>query len=75
MKLHLQNHPKTNGSPSEDQLNEIERELWTELAENGLLVTPGWYFNAAALKGKGHFRISFSFSEVWVSSPFASYSA
>ncbi|KAH7107058.1 PLP-dependent transferase [Auriculariales sp. MPI-PUGE-AT-0066] len=63
MALHLQNHPQASGPPSEELADRLERDIWTHLAENGLLVTPGWYFNAAELKGKGHFRISFSFSE------------
>ena len=42
----------------------LEREIWTELAEDGVLLTPGWFFNASHLKGRGHFRIAFSYTDV-----------
>ncbi|EJD35333.1 PLP-dependent transferase [Auricularia subglabra TFB-10046 SS5] len=64
IKLHLHNHPAAaENALSDQQIDEIERALWTELAEEGLLVTPGWYFNAAQLQGKGHFRIAYSYTE------------
>ncbi|EJD35692.1 PLP-dependent transferase [Auricularia subglabra TFB-10046 SS5] len=64
LKLRLENHPASaNGVLSEDQVDKLEREIWEDLAESGLLLTPGWYFNAAALKGKGHFRMSYSYVE------------
>jgi aromatic amino acid aminotransferase I len=65
IKLLLENHPATGGQPSANQLDQLERQIWTELAEGGLLVTMGWYFNSFELKGKGHFRIAFSYTEVW----------
>ena len=40
-----------------------EVQLWTKLAEEGILVAPGWYFAASDDvfdAGQGHFRISFS---------------
>ncbi|KZV85986.1 PLP-dependent transferase [Exidia glandulosa HHB12029] len=61
IKLHLSSHPAHPSTPTE--IDELERSIWVDLAENGLLVTPGWYFNAAALKGQGHFRIAFSYSD------------
>ncbi|EJD35324.1 PLP-dependent transferase [Auricularia subglabra TFB-10046 SS5] len=64
IKLHLHNHPAEEGTTlSEERADELEKALWTDLAEEGLLVTPGWYFNAEQLKGKGHFRIAYSYSE------------
>ena len=45
----------------------LEMQLWTNLAEAGVLVAPGWYFAAnddVNDKGQGHFRISFSNAEV-----------
>lgn len=65
IKLRLENHPAAvDGAVSPAQADALEREIWTELAEDGLLVTPGWYFNAAQLKGSGHFRLSFSYTDV-----------
>lgn len=51
--------------PGDEETLEIK--LWTNLAEAGLLVAPGWYFAAnddILDTGSGHFRVSFSFADV-----------
>lgn len=65
IKLHLE-------SLTPDQGNEesLEVQLWTKIAEAGVLLAPGWIFSANVLSGdgpadgEGHFRISFSNTEV-----------
>lgn len=65
MKLHFDGM----ASPAEDE-ESLETQLWTKLAEAGVLVAPGWIFSADVLTGsepdagEGHFRISFSNAEV-----------
>lgn len=57
---------ETHPSFKEGEEETLEMQLWTNLAESGLLVAPGWYFAATEEindKGKGHFRISFSNAE------------
>lgn len=44
-------------------------QLWTKIAEAGVLVSPGWFFaadteNPPTDEVEGHFRISFSNSDV-----------
>lgn len=49
------------------ETDEVEMQIWTELAEAGLLVSPGWYFCAnpeTVAAGKGHLRLTYSFEEV-----------
>ncbi|KAF8655284.1 hypothetical protein AX16_003183 [Volvariella volvacea WC 439] len=61
VRVHLNNHPLS-GLLGQSAL---ERRLWTNLADAGLLLSPGWIFGTGddADENKGHFRISFSFVE------------
>lgn len=67
IKLHLENVPPSTREDDES----LEVKLWTELAEAGVLFAPGWFFSTDLLtgshstEGEGHFRISFSNSEVY----------
>lgn len=62
--MHFENHPRI----SECDEETLEQKLWVALAEAGLLLCPGVYFAANPLdeevKASGHFRLSFSNSEV-----------
>ena len=61
--IHFDAHP----SFKEGEEETLEVQLWTKLAEAGLLIAPGWYFAATDDindVGSGHFRISFSNAEV-----------
>lgn len=44
----------------------LEVQLWENLAEAGVLLSPGWFFSAqdAVDAGEGHYRISFSNADV-----------
>ncbi|KAI0921014.1 hypothetical protein AcW1_004869 [Taiwanofungus camphoratus] len=59
--VHFENLPAIRSDPEESP----EMQLWTKLAEAGLLIAPGFFFaadqeNPPAPQGDGHFRISFS---------------
>jgi aromatic amino acid aminotransferase I len=58
LKVDFQSHPRF----SAENVKSLELKLWTDLAEAGLLIAPGWMFNAtgADLPHEGHYRISFS---------------
>ena len=61
--MHFDAHPAFKEGDEET----LEIQLWTKLAEAGLLVAPGWYFAATddmSDAGQGHFRVSFSNAEV-----------
>lgn len=62
--MHFENHPRINDFDEET----LEHKLWVALAEAGLLIGPGAFFAADPLdekvKASGHFRLSFSNSEV-----------
>lgn len=61
--MHFDSHPSFKAGDEES----LEVQLWTKLAEEGLLVAPGWFFAAddgVNDAGQGHFRISFSNAEV-----------
>ncbi|KAH7887779.1 pyridoxal phosphate-dependent transferase [Phlebopus sp. FC_14] len=66
MKLHLDEHPSFTPGNEES----MEMKLWVRLAENGVVFSPGWMFNAGVMGvdkvtggESGHFRISFSNAE------------
>lgn len=61
--MHFDSHP----SFKEGEEESLEVQLFTQIAEAGVLLAPGWYFAAdddVSDAGKGHFRISFSNAEV-----------
>jgi aromatic amino acid aminotransferase I / 2-aminoadipate transaminase len=64
--LHLESHP----SFSTIGYKALEEELWTQIAEAGVLFGPGNIFSATPVtddtEGDAHFRISFSNLEVGV---------
>lgn len=63
MKVDFTNHP----SFKEGDEETLEMRLWTELAEAGVLIAPGWMFSATGANlaaREGHFRISFSNADV-----------
>lgn len=58
-------------APTKHDTETLEIQLWDKLANSGLLVAPGWFFAADQVPGaspdsasEGHFRISFSTTEV-----------
>lgn len=68
LEMYFDSHP----SFKEGDEETLEVQLWTNLAEAGLLVAPGWYFAAdddVNDAGSGHFRISFSNAEVGYNIP------
>jgi len=66
LKLHFENVP----SSAHEEDESLEVQLWTQLAEAGVLVAPGWFFSTDILSGsrpndgQGHFRLSFSNAEL-----------
>ena len=61
--MHFDSHPSFKAGDEET----LEMQLWKNLAEEGLLLAPGWFFAAddeVSDAGQGHFRISFSNAEV-----------
>lgn len=63
IKMHFESIP----SFKEGDEATFEMKLWEKLAENGLLISPGWFFSAYVdslpEEREGHFRISFSFGD------------
>ncbi|OBZ70291.1 Aromatic amino acid aminotransferase C56E4.03 [Grifola frondosa] len=62
IKIHFENHPSF--KPGDEDT--LEMQLWTKIADAGVLIGPGWYFAAEEENldvGSGHFRISFSNAE------------
>jgi len=64
LKLHFDGHRDlVAGKETEESL---EMKLWEEIAEAGVLFSPGWFFSAdhehddTNARGEGHFRIAFS---------------
>lgn len=60
-------HFDTLPSFTEGDEETLEMQLWTKLADAGVLVAPGWYFSPLpdpSENGEGHLRISFSNAEV-----------
>ena len=63
MKVNFKDHP----SFKEGDDVSLEMKLWTQLAEAGVLIAPGWMFSATGAnleEQEGHFRISFSNADV-----------
>jgi len=74
IKMHFENHPSnllrsSANEPEPDPLPDThENELWLNLANEGLLISPGWFYactgeNVEEVTGEGHYRISFSSGE------------
>jgi hypothetical protein len=64
IKFHFDSHPALSRQDSES----LESQLFTRLAEAGVLLCPGWFFpvgekNITGSKSEGHYRISFSNAE------------
>ncbi|KIP08349.1 hypothetical protein PHLGIDRAFT_18957 [Phlebiopsis gigantea 11061_1 CR5-6] len=62
LEMHFDSHPSFREGDEET----LEMQLWTKIAEAGVLVAPGWFFAATDEindAGKGHFRMSFSNAE------------
>jgi aromatic amino acid aminotransferase I len=66
IRMHFEDCPV--GSPEKESL---EIQLWTRLAEAGLLIAPGYIFDPvqAANNRQGHYRFSFSEADVSHFSP------
>ncbi|PCH40915.1 PLP-dependent transferase [Wolfiporia cocos MD-104 SS10] len=67
MRLHFENHPAYRSQDEDEESLEIQ--LWTKIAEGGVLISPGWFFAADTQHPptpdtEGHFRISFSNSDL-----------
>ncbi|KAL4247015.1 Class-I pyridoxal-phosphate-dependent aminotransferase-like protein [Abortiporus biennis] len=64
IQLHFDNFPSLK---DDDDDKTYEMKLWEALAEEGLLIAPGWFFSAhvdqAPPKKVGNFRIAFSFGD------------
>ncbi|KAK1224386.1 hypothetical protein PQX77_012682 [Marasmius sp. AFHP31] len=60
LEVHFQHHPLFGACDA----STLEMKLWTDLAEAGLVLGPGYMFSADAVENlprkRGHFRVSFS---------------
>lgn len=61
IQIHFENHPAYRNQGDES----LEIQLWTKIADAGVLISPGWFFaadveNPPTDEMEGHFRISFS---------------
>lgn len=68
IQIHFENHPTYRSRHADEPDERLEMQLWTKIAEAGVLVSPGWFFaadteNPPTDEVEGHFRISFSNSD------------